>query len=87
VGGLWRDEKNTLKHRLPVLGYIPLLGDMFSYRTSTRIKSEVAVVVIPHILNIPNGDIEMSVLKRTSSLPKRDLNTGRGKHLFPRLLF
>jgi type IV pilus assembly protein PilQ len=69
VGGLSRDSKETTKARIPVLGYIPLLGDMFSYKTTRHDKSEVAMVVIPHILNVPDSDVPVSVLKRTSSLP------------------
>lgn len=64
VGGLSRDDKRASKQRVPVLGYIPLLGDMFSYKITTRDKSEVAIVVIPHILNVPNSDVPASVLKR-----------------------
>ncbi|MDR3165717.1 MAG: type II and III secretion system protein [Synergistaceae bacterium] len=69
VGGLSRDEKHVDKQRIPVLGYIPLLGDMFSYKRSVHNKSEVAIVVIPHILGIPNSDVPTSVLKKTSALP------------------
>ena len=70
VGGLARDYKNASKRRIPVLGFIPLLGEMFSYRATTREKTEVAIVVIPHILDVPNDEtVEKSVLKRTSVLP------------------
>ena len=69
VGGLSRDFKDSSKRRIPVLGYIPLLGDLFSYRTTTHDKTEVAIVVIPHILNVPNSDVPASVLKKTSALP------------------
>jgi type IV pilus assembly protein PilQ len=69
VGGLSRDFKDSSKRRIPVLGYIPLLGDLFSYRATTHDKTEVAIVVIPHILNVPNSDVPASVLKKTSALP------------------
>jgi type IV pilus assembly protein PilQ len=69
VGGLFQEEKNSIKNRVPVLGYLPLLGNLFTTTNETHRKTEVAMIVIPHILDVPNGDIPTSPLKRTSALP------------------
>jgi type IV pilus assembly protein PilQ len=58
VGGLFDDQKTKSRTRLPVIGYIPLLGDLFSIRNDTRARTEVAMIVIPHILNVPDIDAE-----------------------------
>jgi type IV pilus assembly protein PilQ len=69
VGGLYQDDKVSSRYRIPVLGYIPLLGDLFSSRNETHNKSEVAMIVIPYILDVPNKDIEHFDLKRQEGVP------------------
>jgi type IV pilus assembly protein PilQ len=66
VGGLYQESKTSSRSRIPVLGYIPLLGDLFSTRTDQHTKSEVAMLVIPYILDIPDGDIATFDLKQSS---------------------
>ncbi|GHV27790.1 hypothetical protein FACS1894167_03430 [Synergistales bacterium] len=55
VGGLYQDVKNSERRRVPILGYIPLLGDLLTYRTDTHTKTEAAIIVIPYILDVPDG--------------------------------
>jgi type IV pilus assembly protein PilQ len=68
VGGLYEDAKSNSKVRIPVLGYIPLLGDLFKYNNTTHNKSEVAIIVIPYILDIPDNKIDTFDLKKMSNL-------------------
>jgi type IV pilus assembly protein PilQ len=66
VGGLYQEIRNQERRRIPVLGYIPLLGDLFSFRMDEHTKSEVAMIVIPYILDVPDGGIETFDLRRMS---------------------
>jgi type IV pilus assembly protein PilQ len=66
VGGLFRDNKTSDRARIPVIGNIPLLGDLFSYRRDQHVKSEVAIIVIPYILDIPDDEISTFDLLKTS---------------------
>jgi len=66
VGGLFQDIKTQSRNRIPVLGYIPLLGDLFTFRSDTHNKSEVAIIVIPYILDVPDSGMETFDLLRTS---------------------
>jgi type IV pilus assembly protein PilQ len=66
VGGLYQDIKTRNRSRIPVLGYIPLLGDLFTVRSDTHTKTEVAMIVIPYILDVPEGGIPTSDLQGTS---------------------
>ena len=63
VGGLHKDVKRTERGRVPVLSNIPLLGELFKYRKDIRDKSEVAMIVIPYILTMPDGPVEQFTLK------------------------
>ncbi|GHS97530.1 type II and III secretion system protein [Synergistales bacterium] len=58
VGGLFSDNKTNTKTRIPVLGNIPFLGELFTYRTNTGRKTQVVMVVVPYILDIPDIGIE-----------------------------
>jgi type IV pilus assembly protein PilQ len=69
VGGLFQESKTANRQRIPVLGYIPLLGDLFTLRTESHNKSEVAMIVIPYILDINDEGLG------TFDLQKRQLST------------
>jgi type IV pilus assembly protein PilQ len=69
VGGLYQENKTSTRNRIPVLGYIPLLGDLFTTRSENHQKTEVAIIAIPYILDVPDGDI------KTFDLQKSQLST------------
>ena len=50
IGGL--TQENTLKNRskVPLLGDIPLIGEAFKVRRSTRSRTELYIVITPHIV-------------------------------------
>ncbi|GHV50645.1 type II and III secretion system protein [Synergistales bacterium] len=66
VGGLYQDIKTSNRSRIPVLGYIPLLGDLFTTRNDTHDKTEVAMIVIPYILDVPDGETDTFDLSQPS---------------------
>ena len=51
IGGLFRDNKTNTKSKIPVLGNIPLLGDLFSYNNDNRNRTQAVIVVTPYILD------------------------------------
>ena len=51
VGGLFRENMNRQVLKMPILGDIPLLGELFRTRTRTRNKTQVVMVVTPYILD------------------------------------
>jgi general secretion pathway protein D len=51
IGGLTQDENITTKKKVPLLGDIPLLGQVFRQEQSTRSKTELYIVVTPHIVH------------------------------------
>ncbi|MFZ5891838.1 MAG: type II secretion system secretin GspD [Myxococcota bacterium] len=50
IGGLVRDEYVTSREKIPVLGDIPLLGTLFSHTTTTRRKSNLLLILTPHVI-------------------------------------
>jgi type IV pilus assembly protein PilQ len=69
VGGLYQEIRTSGRNRIPVLGYIPLLGELFTTRTDSHNKSEVAMIVIPYILDVSDDGIG------TFDLQKSQLST------------
>ena len=50
LGGLLRERKEELRSEVPGLGSVPLLGALFRRNRVTRSKTEIAVLVTPHIV-------------------------------------
>jgi len=53
LGGAIRSQKNTTKSGVPVLEDIPLLGVLFSARTSDKSRDELLVLMRPTVLKTP----------------------------------
>ena len=49
IGGLFMQQKDTLVHKVPVLGDIPLLGLLFQNREQTTTTTELAITIVPHL--------------------------------------
>ena len=51
VGGLFRENTSRQVLKIPILGDIPLIGDLFRTRSRERNKTQVVMVVTPYILD------------------------------------
>ncbi len=50
IGGLMKDEFVTSKDKVPILGDIPILGFLFSSTTTTTRKTNLLLVLTPHVI-------------------------------------
>ena len=50
IGGLTQDSTISSNGKVPALGDIPLLGQIFSNRRTTRSRTELYIVVTPHVV-------------------------------------
>lgn len=50
IGGLIRDDHETAKHKVPLLGDIPLLGKLFRYNSYTSTKRNLMLFIRPTIM-------------------------------------
>jgi type II secretory pathway component GspD/PulD (secretin) len=55
IGGLIREREETVRQGIPLLMDIPLLGIFFGHTKVARQKSEVVVLLTPHILEPGQG--------------------------------
>ena len=51
IGGLTQDETISTKSKVPILGDIPILGLPFHNDRTTRSKTELYIIVTPHIVH------------------------------------
>ncbi|WP_156029764.1 type II secretion system protein GspD [Sphingomonas sp. URHD0057] len=51
IGGLTQDENTTTKTKVPLLGDLPIVGQAFRTDRSTKIKTELYIVVTPRIVH------------------------------------
>ena len=57
IGGLTQDNVLTTKSRIPLLGDIPIAGNLFRVERSTRSKTELYIVITPRIVRHRRFDL------------------------------
>ncbi|BDI30393.1 hypothetical protein CCAX7_24440 [Capsulimonas corticalis] len=50
IGGLSLDQEQTTRTKIPLLGDLPLIGNLFRSKNDSQVKTELVVFVTPHIL-------------------------------------
>ena len=51
IGGLIEDSLNRTEQRIPILGYLPILGPLFTQTTVTGEHDELIITVTPHVVD------------------------------------
>lgn len=51
IGGLINEEEQKRLQKVPFLSNIPLLGELFKNRTTSKTKTEVIMILTPHLTN------------------------------------
>ena len=78
LGGLMQDTVTESEDRVPVLGAIPLLGNLFKSRSGSRQKSNLLVFLRPRILRDQAATQEVST-KRYEDIRDEERNLHKGK--------
>jgi type II secretory pathway component GspD/PulD (secretin) len=50
IGGLTLQQEFKTKSKIPLLGDIPGLGELFTSHSKTKVNSELVIFITPHIL-------------------------------------
>lgn len=59
IGGLMEDSKSKSDKRIPILGDIPLIGNLFKDQTNSKSKTELLIFLTPHVVQ---NDTELQTL-------------------------
>lgn len=60
IGGLIGDDKSSSDSKVPFLGDIPLLGNLFKFHSSSATKQELLIFLTPHIVEATSQLTPMS---------------------------
>ncbi len=77
IGGLFRDSVTSSKSQVPVLGDLPVLGELFKGTTDSSVRQEVIILLTPHIIEMPS---ELDGDKRAADVEMKRLGARRGLH-------
>jgi len=67
LGGLVSNSKVANKSKVPLLGSIPLIGGLFSYKKDENTRNEVVVFITPYVLDTPE-EMEAKVQRRKGAM-------------------
>ncbi len=69
IGGLFREKTTIGRSQIPVLGNIPLMGELFKSSSDNSTKEEVIFLITPHIVKEEKDyALAEEILERTNSL-------------------
>ena len=68
VGGLISNDKSSGDSKVPFLGDIPLLGQLFKFSSKSDQKSELMIFLTPHIVQMPSQLAAMTV-RESAQMP------------------
>ena len=73
IGGMMRTTSTDVEQKVPVLGDIPLLGFFFKQKQKAETKTELVLLITPHVLSAP-ADGEEVTNRRLNEL-RKDLSS------------
>jgi general secretion pathway protein D len=79
IGGLMENAKAESETKIPFLGDIPLLGNLFKHKVTTEGRTELMIFLTPYIIHTPAEMASLSQREReksdaTKALTERELN-------------
>jgi general secretion pathway protein D len=78
LGGLIRDNQSEAVSGVPVLSAIPILGNLFKTTTTTNVRTELLVLIIPRVVRSPLDarGVTKDLRRRMSALDHLELRLG-----------
>ena len=58
LGGLIQDQHNKSATQIPVLGDLPVVGNAFKQKSDTITKTELLIMITPHIVKSPAARVD-----------------------------
>lgn len=70
LGGLMRERQSDTQTRLPVLGDVPLLGELFTSKSVSSTRTELLVIITPRVVRTTDASLTVTndLVRRMKSL-------------------
>jgi len=83
IGGMMQETFNTLERKIPLLGDIPLLGNLFKFKSVSRKKTNLLIFLTPHVIKNP-VDMEKVTTDHQEKMNRFiEENKGQVERIFP----
>ncbi|GAB4371434.1 MAG: type II secretion system secretin GspD [Deltaproteobacteria bacterium] len=83
IGGMMQETFNTLERKIPLLGDIPLLGNLFKFTSVSRKKTNLLIFLTPHVIRNP-VDMEKVTTDHQEKMDRFiEQNRGEVERIFP----
>jgi len=69
IGGLIRDDKITFERKIPLVGDIPLVGELFKLRREQLQKTNLLMFITPHIISSQEDLEQITEKKKKEMMP------------------
>jgi general secretion pathway protein D len=69
LGGLIQNSVNTTVNKVPVLGDIPLIGNLFKSTNKTHAKTELLVFMTPYVVSSPEDAVSLRTQTESEMSP------------------
>ncbi len=61
IGGMMQDNKTVTDSKIPLLGDIPGLGQLFHHKVKTTNKTELIIFLTPYVIRTPGDLVQMTL--------------------------
>ncbi|MCL1925955.1 MAG: type II secretion system secretin GspD [Syntrophorhabdaceae bacterium] len=83
IGGIVQETKSEIESKVPILGSIPLLGWLFKYSSKTVTRTNLVILLTPHIIQEPGVFTEKLAERQRKILLDFDQNNDHIRSVFP----
>lgn len=86
LGGFIQERDNLTNAKVPGLGDVPILGNLFKNKSKRRIRTELLILIRPRVIHdAAEADAATEYWRKKLSGPNKILKTGLGKttHILP----
>jgi type II secretory pathway component GspD/PulD (secretin) len=60
IGGLMQRDKSSSEQKIPILGDIPFLGNVFKRRVASNAREELLIFLTPYVIQTPTQLVAFS---------------------------
>ena len=69
IGGLIRDDKTHVENKVPLIGDVPVVGNLFRWQRDRVEKTNLLIFITPHVMTSEEQLQEITDRKREQMLP------------------
>jgi general secretion pathway protein D len=84
MGGMMQETFSTSESQVPLLGDIPLLGNLFKYKSISRKKTNLLIFLTPHVIKEPKDLAEVSEKQQKKMDTFIEQNKGETEGILPK---